>query len=53
MMTTDEKYISDIGYMTKGELLDEIMTHPEYLTDGYYRKFRYAFVKRYEELEGE
>lgn len=46
----DEQYLARIGKMTQVQLLAELMDHPEYLVDGYYRKFSEALRKRYAAL---
>lgn len=49
---TDERYLESIKTMTVVELLTEVMTNPDYLTDSYYRKFGIAIRARYQELLG-
>lgn len=47
---TDEMMIKEIAKYNTKELLSLVMSAPEYLTDGYYGKFRTAINKRYDEL---
>lgn len=46
----DKFHIELIKAMDKDELFEEVMTYPEYLTDGYYNDLRDAINERYEEL---
>jgi hypothetical protein len=43
-------YIASIAKMTMPELLREIINHPDYLTDSYYREFGRALEARAYEL---
>ena len=47
---SDDNVIEEIGEMTITELLKYVLVFPEYLTDGYYSKFRKAILKRGQEL---
>lgn len=47
---TDEEEIKKISKMSEWELLSWVMSFPESMTDGYYRKFRDAVNQRYQEL---
>jgi hypothetical protein len=47
---TDAQLLKRIKVMSPAELLDLVMSTPEYLTDGYYSKFHVAIHARYKEL---
>ena len=47
---TNDQHVKRIMVMTERELLIELLTSPEYMTDGYYRVFRDAIIKRATEL---
>lgn len=49
-LTGDEAEYAKIALMSESELLDYVMCHAYYLTDGYYRGFDTAIQKRYSEL---
>lgn len=42
----NKEWIKKIRTMSPHELLEFVLTHPEYLTDGYYREFRDAIYAR-------
>lgn len=46
----DEQYVQRIARMNMPELLAEILSNAEYLTDRYYREFSLAMQKRGDEL---
>lgn len=46
----NEEYIAAIMKMTAQELLDQVMSAPEELTDPYYREFGRALKARHKEL---
>ncbi|MCY1356465.1 hypothetical protein D9M68_761820 [compost metagenome] len=50
---TNEQYIKRIAQMTESELLDEVMTSPEYITDSYFREFGDAIQSRHDELRNQ
>jgi hypothetical protein len=52
-MTGNEIEVAKIMKMDIFELLDYIMTTPEYLTDSYYTIFNMAINERYQEISKE
>ena len=48
----NEAYLDMIARMDILQLFAEVMEHPEYLTDRYYKVFGDAFRRRYAELAG-
>ena len=46
----DVEWLKQLARMNLLELFDFVMSSPEFLTDGYYSKFRTVILKRYEEV---
>ncbi len=49
-MTDNDIYVKEILAMNETELLDEVISSPEYLADSYYRIFGNAARKRHAQL---